>query len=74
MRTEIIKCDRCGKELNDDSSYKIDLPYMCAEELYGWGIRGRELLKRYEYKCLNLIPQDLCKQCMEELVDWMNNK
>ena len=71
MRTEIIKCDRCGKELKY-KPYEVNLPYMCAEEIYGYTIRGRELLKIYKYRCLDLIPQDLCKECMIKLVDWMN--
>ena len=74
MRTETIKCDRCGKELDNDSAYKIDLPYVGLDKVYGYALGGRKLLTTYEYKCLNLISQDLCKQCMEELVDWMGEK
>lgn len=64
MRTEIIKCDRCGKELVDEVvKYELRLP------THGSYTIGEDNVIK-----LNLIPQDLCKQCMEELVDWMNKE
>ena len=64
MRIEIIKCDRCGKELNDEVvKYELRLPNS-----------GDFIVDENNVVRLNLMDKDLCKQCMEELVDWMNEE
>lgn len=73
MRKIEIICNRCGKEITENSAYAIGLPTMSTDTIRN-GNSGLQVLGVFKYRNLDLVQQDLCKQCMEELVDWMNKE
>lgn len=64
---KIVKCDRCGKDVGN-GGFVINLPFIEK----GYTVSCGRVLKMEQCTCVNLYENDLCKKCMEELVDWMN--
>jgi hypothetical protein len=73
MRTEIIKCDRCGKELSNEV-YKVNLPYMTGD-IMGYNSKGLEVLFQANRRYIaDLVPRDLCRDCIVDLARFMGRE
>ncbi|MBR3117683.1 MAG: hypothetical protein IKF29_00435 [Oceanobacillus sp.] len=60
------KCDRCGKLYEFYKGVKLNPKgnsYVCVDFIYGGNCGGLGGGKRF----------DLCKECMTDLVKWMND-
>ena len=67
MKTEVIKCDRCGKDISPDVVYAENTSHLEFELNYwhGGSIGGEEDIDRFELDLCNDCSRDLSYQIKE---------
>lgn len=67
MRKEVIKCDRCGKDISPDVVYAENTSHLKFKLNYwhGGSIGGEEDIERFELDLCNDCSRDLSYQIKE---------
>ena len=71
MKTTTIVCDKCGKDISTSRVYSVVLPYYGFVEVRGC---GNSIIETYTTNDIYLKEQDLCTNCIKELIKFMEEK